>query len=95
MEKLLTKKGVRTSVDATTENEKFKYEVNYMHQNGVLEKVSCNIHALENNEYSGYMSFESGRANFNFPLQDDMKAHVAIFEQLFNEIKEDLKQPKE
>lgn len=88
--KLLVEKERVISVQAEVKQNGFRYDVSYDFNDNSLNKVRCNIYT-DNNEYAGYMSLENGSTSLNFPEESNMASHVALFNQIVAEVREEIK----
>ncbi|WP_368121999.1 hypothetical protein [Bacteroides thetaiotaomicron] len=94
--KILKEKSRVTQVDALAKVGEYEYQVSYSYDGNELRRLICNINKVtelngtEDRVYSGYMSFENGNKSMNFPADVEVEPHVAIFEDILQEVRGDL-----
>lgn len=97
MAKVLKETGRSIAVTATAKSGNFEYAVSYSFEGKELLTFRCNVSKVEQSEeygeqrtYSGYMSFENGSKSLNFPAECETAIHVALFEQMLAEVREEI-----
>lgn len=98
MSKILTEKARLTQIDATATSGEYTYDASYSFNSEkelLRLQVNINKNVLEApSTYCGFMSLDQGARNMNFPsgIDNDIVAHVTMFENILAEVKSDLEE---
>ena len=95
--KKLTETSRSTAVTATAKNGEYEYDVNYNFADGGIVNLQCNVTKVttteetgEQRSYVGSMSLSGGNKSTSFPANEEVAAHVAMFEAIIAEVKEEI-----
>ncbi|MBR6433165.1 MAG: hypothetical protein IKS70_02010 [Bacteroides sp.] len=95
--KKLTETSRCTEVTATAKDKDYEYEVNYRFFDGNIVNLQCTVIKVTTTEdtgekrtYVGSMSLSGDNKSTNFPANEEVAAHVAMFEAIIAEVKEEI-----